>query len=271
MKIIRAKVELADLIYLRKAVFIRGVAACFAALVSAVPVASETDSRAIADLIYEVGETRFELASVLLRSSADYVAENPNASAAEGHRVLKSILNDSKHVRAILAVDENGLLMFDSYNAVPIGATASTPSMDLSERYYFKGTTSRPAKELLIHPPVVGRQSGETFVPLTMAVPNKTGFRQSVIVLAVPPSTFIPPLEVCIYCGVVLVHNGNVLASNRPMSDINSDVIARLDFAGRYGASDFELRGMRVQVHWRKSEKTGVVFMYYEADPNFEG
>lgn len=255
-------------IHLRLGVFIRILVAGFFAATSAF---ADSTARSTTDLVYEMAEARFELAELVLRTSANYLAAQPDVSAADGHLALKSILNGSEYFRAILALNENGELLFDSFNSVGLQELPSGPRLDLSGRKYFRSTTNLPSSTLKISPTEVGKQSGESFIPLTMSVQNETGFNQPVVVLVAPPQAFLPPIEVCSYCGIVMALNGEVLGSNRPMSEINRDVIARMSFDGEYGANQIDLRGMKVNVHWRKSPKTGVVFLFYKADPSIEG
>ncbi|UWQ29896.1 hypothetical protein [Leisingera sp. M523] len=211
-------------------------------------------------LIYELGVSRFALAEHVLRSSADYVAENSQAGGMQGHVALKGILNDNQHFRSILALDESGTLKFDSFNFLPfLGAK------DLSDRRYFKDTTDAKAKVMVIGAPVIGRQSGQSFVPLSMAVPVGRKRKQPVVVLTVPPESLLPKAHMCPFCGVSIISSGEVIASNRPLSEMNKTVLKGMAFDGLYGAENLEVRGMSVTVHWRRSEEYNVIFVYYEA------
>ncbi len=221
---------------------------------------AQADGQVTASFVYELGEARIELAEQVLRTAADYVATNSKVTSLDGHVALKRILNDSRHFRSILAISKNGELLYDSYNAVRYEGAA-----DLSGRSYFRNSTDAEPKTFLIHSPQVGKQSGETFVPMTMAVPNDLERDQAVVALVVPPSIFVPRLDYCAVCGVSVVHSGQVIASSRPMSDINEAILANLSFDGDYGNRIFEVRGMPVNVHWRKAERTGLVYIYYEA------
>jgi hypothetical protein len=226
------------------------------------PVVAGSSERSTIDLIFELGESRLELANYILRSSADFVAENPEISDRQGYLGLKGILNDSEQFRSILAIDENGQLMFDSYNWIPFLGGA-----DLSARTYFQETTNKQGKGLSIGGIVVGKQSGEVFIPLTMPVPNVSGRNQKIVVLTALPSAFLPEQDFCAFCGVSMVLDSNVIASTRPMSDVNEAVISKLHFDGQYGATNLKVRGMDVAVHWRKSSATSVVYLYYRATP----
>ncbi|MBU2942696.1 hypothetical protein Q4525_18980 [Shimia thalassica] len=221
---------------------------------------SETSARSRVDLIYELGVARLETAEYILRATADFLSEHPDASERQGHIALKGILNESEQFTSILALDENGILMFDSFNWIPFLGGA-----DLGARDYFRETTNAASKELVLGSPVVGKQSGEWFIPITMAVPNATGRNQRVAVLRTPVETLLPLATLCPYCGTALMVNRKVVASSRPMSEVNEAIASRLQFDGRYGASEVVVRGMSVGVHWRKSPSTGVLFIYYEA------
>lgn len=226
------------------------------------PSVSGADERATIDLIYELGETRFQLAEYILRASSDYVATNPDASSRQGHLALKSVLNGNKQFRSVLAINGDGKLMYDSYNPLPFLGGA-----DLSERRYFRATTNNAPNEMVINKAVVGKQSGELFIPLSMAVPNGLGSGQHAVMLTAPPAAFMPNIALCSFCGVSLLASDEVIASNRPMSDVNEAVASRLEFNGPYGASEVRVRGMTVKVHWRRSDATGVVYLFYQATP----
>ncbi|SPJ27651.1 hypothetical protein [Falsiruegeria mediterranea] len=226
------------------------------------PSVSGADERATIDLIYELGETRFQLAEYILRASSDYVATNSDVSSRQGHLALKSVLNGSKQFRSILAISGDGELMYDSYNPLPFLGGA-----DLSQRRYFERTTNNAPKELVINRAVVGKQSGELFMPLAMAVPNGLGRGQKVVMLTAPPAAFMPNIHLCSFCGVSMLAGDEVIASNRPMSDVNEAVASRLEFDGPYGATEIRVRGMPVRVHWRRSDATGVVYLFYQARP----
>ncbi|UWR76607.1 hypothetical protein K4L04_01200 [Phaeobacter inhibens] len=216
-------------------------------------------------LIFELGTSRFALAEHVLRSSADYVAENPEAGAGQGHVALKGILNSSQHFRSILALSESGVLKYDSFNLVPYEGAA-----DLGDRSYFKDATNAKAKVMIIGSPVIGRQSGQSFIPLSMAVPVGRAKKQPVVVLTVPPEALLPKAHMCPFCGVSIVSDGEVIASNRPLSEINKTVLRGMPYEGLYGAREIKVRGMSVAVHWRRSKEYNIVFVYFEAEGGSE-
>lgn len=217
------------------------------------------------DLIYEVTMARMELAEMILRTSADYWSENPDASGLNAHLSLRQILNDSSYFRSILAVDEEGALAFDSFNPIPfLGAK------DLSDRGYWKRASGNKPKEMIFGRTVTGRQSGLAFVPLAMAVPGGGTRNQRVVALTALPEKLLPTAGMCNFCGVSLLSGGEVVASNRPLSAVNSAVLEELNFEGLYGAETFDLRGMEVVAHWRKSDQFDLIMVYYEAEPSGE-
>lgn len=224
-----------------------------------------TDARSLVDFVAEIAEARLMLAEHILRSSADFVAANPSIEASQGHAGLSAILNNAAPFRSILALDENGHLEYDSFNPVKfLGA------VDLSERDYFRSTSNSAAMRMIVNGPIVAKQSGRMTLPLTMAVPNDRGRFQKVVALMADPDAFLPHVDVCSFCGVVLVKDGGVLASNQLMSEVNAAIVGRMSFSGRYGASEVDVRGMNVSVHWRRSEMADLVFVFYEASPKRE-
>ncbi|EBA18372.1 hypothetical protein RSK20926_11654 [Roseobacter sp. SK209-2-6] len=217
------------------------------------------------DLVFEITIARLELAEALLRSSADFWAENPDVGGINAHLSLRQVLNGSPYFRSILAIGEDGILSFDSFNPVPfLGAK------DLSDRGYWKAANAAKPKTLVFSPPVVGRQSGMTFVPLAMAVPGGTARRQRVVVLTALPETLLPTSNMCNFCGVSLVQKGKVLVSSRPLSDVNARVIEALNFDGHYGSKSLNVRGLNVTTHWKRSERFGIVLVYYSVEPGGE-
>jgi hypothetical protein len=221
---------------------------------------AEPNGRMAVDFVYELGEARLDHAEQILRSAADYLASNPSTSPSEGHVAFKRILNKSRVFRSILALDENGMLVFDSYNPVPF-----SEGMDLSGRDYFSETTNAAAMTIRLFPRVVGQQSGETFIPVAMAVPQSRNQNQRVVTLVVPPSSLMPNIQFCAICGVAIASGGRVVASSRPMSEVNEAALSRISFEGEYGARQILVRRMPVLVHWRKSPRNDLVYMYYEA------
>lgn len=224
---------------------------------------AETDGRSYIDLVFDLGESRFELANHILRSSADFIASDEEMSAGSGHRGLKQIIGEDSPFRSVLAIDRDGQLMFDSYNWAIF-----TPVKDLSQREYFRSSTNEPGKEMQIFSPVVGKQSGRYFVPIAMGVPNGADRNQKVVVLTAPPEAFLPSQGLCNYCGVILLKDGRIIASSVPMSEVNEDVASRMLFDGAYGSNDLRIRGMLVTISWRRSSKTDIVYAFYEAKPD---
>lgn len=244
---------------LRRTIF--GVAAILVGLFSGGDPAEAADSGGF-EMIYEVTMARLELAEVILRSSADYWSENPEVGGLNAHLSLRQILNDSSYFRSILAIDEDGVLAFDSFNPIPFLGVK-----DLSDRGYWKRASSHKPKELIFGRTVTGRQSGLAFIPLAMAVPGNGPRSQKVVVLTALPEKMLPLAAICNYCGVSLLSGGEVVASNRPLSEVNISVLKELSFEGLYGAEAFDLRGMQVIAHWRRSERYDLIMVYYEAVP----
>lgn len=220
------------------------------------------NARATVDFVAEIGEARLMLAEHILRSAADYVSLNPDVGGMQGHRGLAGILNEAPPFRSILSIDEEGQLSYDSFNMMPFFA-----ARDLSGRAYFQDTTNATPKEMIVNLPITGKQSGRVTIPLSMAVPNGTGKFQRVVALMADPEALLPKVDACSFCGVILAKERNVLVSNHLMSEVNEAIVARLEFAGQYGAVDLRVRGMDVVVHWKRSISTDLVFIYYEATP----
>lgn len=219
-----------------------------------------SDGRMVMEFAFELAEARLDLAEHMLRSSADFLVSVGDIDPQLGHVGLQKIFNDNRDFRAILALDENGRLMFDSFNPVPFRGGA-----DLSQRQYFRDTTHREAMQLFVFPSVVGKQSGQRLIPVTMAVPGLGRGNQRVVMISVPPEAMLPKSQLCPVCGVVITSDGQVVASSHPMSEVNEIALSRLTFSGEYGASQIEVRDMPVLVHWRKSTRAKLVYIYYEA------
>lgn len=222
--------------------------------------AATANERTLVDLSFEVAESRIELAEHILRSAVDFAASEPEINARDGYLGLKTLLNNTEHFGALLLLDEEGILRFDSFNVEPL-------SYDLSDRQYFRETRSLKPKTMRIGSTMVARQSGQILIPFTMAVPSTKSSGQSVIALTVPPAALLPKTDVCAFCGIAIINEGEILASNRPMSTINEAVLTRLDTDGLYGGITFEINKMNVDVFWRRSEASGLVYLYYSATP----
>lgn len=224
------------------------------------------DGRTAIEVISEIGETRLSLTQAVLRSGADFLSLRGDVSPKEGHASFKAIVNGVREVRSMLALDENGMLIFDSFNVLPI-----EPAMNLSHRKYFNGTTGQRAKKMLIFQPITGHQSGDSFIPAAMAVPGHVDQNQKVVMAVVVPTSLLPDIDLCSFCGAAIALDGSIIASSSPMSAVNEAALGRVSFSGEYGATEIEVRGMAVLVHWRKSRLSKLIYMYYEGRPRRGG
>lgn len=201
----------------------------------------------------ETADARLQVTEFSLRLAADRLA----ASTGRGdcHSLTGEIAQSQDVFRSILVLDSDGVLTCDSVNRIML-----LPP-DLSQRQYFLDGVRGPAGAASIHQPVMGKNSGLPFIPVT--VPGLNG---GVVAATVDPNALIPVRAYCPTCGAIVVLDGAVVASSAQLSSANQDIVARLEFDGLYGQKTIEVRGMDISIEWQRSRLfDGLVFATYEA------
>lgn len=213
----------------------------------------------VANTMLQLGEARLEVARQVLVRATDRMASIHPVNPIDGHLELKAILGEVQTARSLLAVDADGTLLFDSFNPTVLVAP------DLSGRDYFTKGITADSGQMIIHSPVVGKQSGLRFIPLTMkkAVENASG--EVLVLMTFDPSALLPKIDWCPSCGGIIIRGDEVLAASSVLSDANQDIAARLPFMGSYGRQEILIRGLVVEVDWRKSESFDIIFVVYHA------
>jgi hypothetical protein len=172
---------------------------------------------------------------------------------------MKAIMAGYDVGRSILVLDRHGDLLFDSYNGFRLFAK------DLSDRQYYRMGWHAAIGQVIVQAKVIGRQSGLEFIPLTMRTIGGDGPDGLLAVLTLVPDQLIPDIQICPVCGFVVLQDGNVLASSHSLSTANQDIAARVQFDGEYGQRSLDVRGVDLSIHWRRSAKYGLIFVYYAA------
>lgn len=208
------------------------------------------------DAMQEVGDARLRSASVSILWASERIKDLSSVSGKDCHVALQQIAQKQTDFRSLLAIDQDGQLYCDSYNRFRIF------SADLSSRSYFLNGRLMPLGDLKIHEPVVGKQSGIPFIPITSRTSGN-----AVIVATFEPSRLIPVRTYCVTCGALVVHEGKVIAVSARLNSANEDVAARMSFDGAYGQKDIVLRGMNVSIEWKRSELfNDLIYVTYKGE-----
>jgi hypothetical protein len=143
--------------------------------------------------------TIFASIEVLLSSTAD---------EKKVHQILNRMISGLPFIRAIIVIQGNGTLTFDS-------ASLPAVNMDLSDRSYFKRAVQGAPHHLWIEPPVVGRSSGVPFLPIASRIPSPNG--DWVIVAVVVPDALIDVSLRCTACSIALLNGDGDLLTAMPL------------------------------------------------------
>lgn len=224
---------------------------------SPVSASQAANGRLLADLHQSLGEARLNLGWSMLQFASREIGAQDFWHPKDGHLALKYIAEGQEVARSILVLDRSGELLFDSYNRRRFF------SSDLSDRNYFLDGWGAPLGKPTVHDPVVGKQSGLGFIPVTLKVMAAEPVNEKLLMMTLIPEALIPDVKICSSCGFIVLKDRKVLAASHAMSTANEDIASRLRFEGAYGQMQIEVRGIPLSVHWRKSSKFELDFVYY--------
>ncbi len=127
---------------------------------------------------------RFHAVDMSLSYIAQQLAGTPrNLDATAVRDLLRAQIDDLKIVRSMIVLDANGQLIYDSDYDIP-------PSMDLSDRAYFKAQSGSNDPGLYFDAPLTGRDSGRRFLPMSRRWQDASGRFAGVVVAVVEPKSF---------------------------------------------------------------------------------
>ena len=246
---------------MRLSLIFHGLGLCVGLTLAAQTYAQPIDGRTLVSVQADIAEARLELAEIKLAAMGSSLASRGEVSGGEGHNILAAAMDGVDIGRSVLAINRQGVLQFDSYNRLRF------VKPDLSDREYVINGLAAPTGQVALHAPVFGRQSGLPFLPLTYSSPVDPSGR--LLMMTFLPDRLIPDIPVCTTCGFLVLMKGEVIASSHALSTANEDLAARLKFDGEYGQTNLTVRGMELAVSWQKSDKHGVVFLYYSGGAGF--
>lgn len=146
-------------------------------------------------------------------------------------------------IRAIIVIDESGMLIYDS-------AMFPALRLDLSDREYFRRALQASRLEISVGRPIVGRSSSLLFIPAAAWVDTRHGKR--VVVAVVLPDGLIEPAFRCPSCSAAIFdEDGNVLVSVPGGNQWQSEFLQNLTSANGKGPVRIMTGMIPVLADWR--------------------
>ena len=205
-------------------------------------------------LVEQYASAKLVQLRLVLNHAVRHMEENPSQNILSGHFAMKSIAKSVPGLRSILAIGSDGQLLFDSYNPVLF-------SIDLSQREYFRRTMKSDIAEMIISVPVVGKQSGQLFLPVSMKMKRGRG----IVMASVFPEFLLPRIDLCNGCGMGAIQDDKILVSNPITVVLPGSVTAAVARGGEYGKKIINVNNIAIELHWKKAENTPITYIYYKS------
>lgn len=141
----------------------------------------------------------------LLLSAEAVLTQTDDGKAA--HTALNRMIQGMPFLRAIIVIDADGLLRFDS-------ASYPAAQLNLSDRQYFRRFALAPLHRLSVGDPVVGRSSSLPFLPMGMRLRTPRG--DHIAVAIVIPDALVDRTFRCPSCSTAIVSAGGTLLASSP-------------------------------------------------------
>lgn len=212
--------------------------------------------RIYAYIMFEQAEIRLAYIEQILRDSLEYLTENPSDGSLRGHAALRYIAGNRKDFRSILAFNEEGTLLFDSFNRIRLLST------DLSDRQYFIDGIAADPDVPEIHDLVYGRQSGLPFLPISMTGSLPDGSRRMAVVTFLGSALF-PSIDLCAECGLAIARGDRVLISRTGSAGVEMSNAPSQLFSLDSGREPGMIDGLPATIHWKNSEVTDLSYVFY--------
>ena len=217
----------------------------------------------------ELIRTRVELKGILLAKQVDshlkqndlvmmaigdFWSANPNVSPAIAQSRMKRYQRAAAGLRTILAVNADGKLVHYSYDF-------PAPDLNLGDRLYVREALAQGSSDLRINLPVVGRQTGLPFIPITRGLFNVEGEATGVIVGILGPETLLPEDSNCAYCiSAVLTNDLDILVSRPSGLQLSEDLKQHIqETMSSSGMKLIEENGGLLLVSWTKNDYADVI------------
>lgn len=181
----------------------------------------------------------------------------------EFHNIAKSFVDEIGTIRAILFIDDEGLLFADSYKY-------PATNHNLSKREYYRRAVAAPDGKAVVSSPVNGKDSGTSFVPIARAVERHGAF-VGVTVAVVSPRKLIN-LDVtdnCTDCMSVLVTTDGDVIAQEPAeleNDVLMDLVTKLNSRPSTGFDRVKIGEKQVSIAWKRNSLAPVTSVYLKFD-----
>lgn len=229
-------------------------------------------------VITELIKTRLELKGALLATQVDshlkqndlallavgdFLSANPDMAPAIAHSRMKRYQRFAAGLRSILAIAVDGTVLHDSYNL-------PAPDLNLGDRIYVREAVRQGSGDLRINPPVVGRQSGIPFIPITRGLFNVAGNATGVIVGILGPETLLPEDSNCALCvSMVLTGNMEMLVSRPSGMMVPEDLQRHIeDTLSDTGLEVIKINGVDSFFSWTRNNYAGIITAVGELLPD---
>ncbi|MFC4236267.1 hypothetical protein ACFOY8_13705 [Thalassospira xianhensis] len=190
----------------------------------------------------------------VLRRSADLLRDRRGMSEIVVQATLAKYADDASGVRAILFIDDKGILQIDS-------TRYPADKLNLSDRDYFIDALGHHTDQVRVGAPVTGQQSGVPFLPVTTKVASSNGNVMGVLIAVMTPDVLVSLSKTCEFCFIsVFTQDGS------PLITVPSQIVLPSDFFEHLGVTD-ELTGTAetrlktypAQTVWRKSTEFPII------------
>lgn len=170
------------------------------------------------------------------------------------YQALNRMISGLHFVRAILLLQDNGTLAFDS-------AAFPAVNMDLSDRAYFHRAIQGPPGRLWVEAPLTGRASGLPFIPVASRIETPHG--NWVAVAIVLPDGLIQQSLGCSVCSIALLDpGGQVLAAAPSGYRPQPYVLQRILSNSSHGPLSVELDMVPFVADWQAVEDDALLVLF---------
>lgn len=199
-------------------------------------------------------ESHLKQNDLAMMAVGDFLSANPDISPTIAQSRMRRYLKAAAGLRGILALNVNGDLEHYSYNF-------PTLAIDLDDRVYLQNALKQENSDLQINAPVVGRQTGLPFIPITRSLFNVESKPTGVIVGILGPETLLPEDSDCAGCiSAVLTTDLDVLVSRPAGLLFSQDLMNHIgESLSTTGLKLSQNNGGTMLVTWTRNNAAGVI------------
>lgn len=199
-------------------------------------------------------ESHLKQNDLAMMAVGDFLSANPDISPTIAQSRMRRYLKAAAGLRGILALNVNGNLEHYSYNF-------PTVNIDLEDRAYLQNALQQETSNLQINAPVVSRQTGVPFIPITRSLFNVESKPTGVIVGILGPETLLPQDGDCARCiSAVLTTDLEILVSRPAGLQLSPDLKSHIrESLSETGLKLSEKNGGTMLVTWTRNYGVGVI------------